>query len=71
MPEKVGKGRLFGRSEVVEEEAAVFRKQVGNNEKGEQKNRKQKKNQQFIKSKLEESSLTSFTDERKSILTMR
>lgn len=48
MPEKVGKGRYFGRSEVVEEEAAVFRKQLGNNEKSGQESRIQMKNQQII-----------------------
>lgn len=48
MPEKLGKGRHFGRSEVVEEEAAVFGKQLGNYEKGGQESRKQKKNQQII-----------------------
>lgn len=48
MPEKLGKGRHFGRSDVVEEEAAVFRKQLGNNEKDRQESRKQMKNQQII-----------------------
>lgn len=48
MPEKVEKGRHFGRSEVVEEEAAVFRKQLGNNEKGGQGSKIQMKNQKII-----------------------
>lgn len=39
---KQGKGRHFGRSEVVQE--AVFRKQLGNNERGGWGSRKQMKN---------------------------
>lgn len=40
--------RHFGRCEIVEEEAAGFRKQLENNEKGGQDSRKQMKNQQII-----------------------
>lgn len=59
---KQGTGRLFERSEVIEE--PVFGKQLGNTEGGGQGSRKQKKNHQTIEPKIEERILTKSTGEK-------
>lgn len=59
---KQGTGRLFERSEVIEE--PVFGKQLGNTERGGQESRKLKKNHQTIEPKIEERILTKSTDKK-------